>query len=398
MTDFFKHGNKVYSENLNDGILVGNSFDWTVNISLPGDTGGVFPNTTTVVKAKVADVYATPNSNLSIGETITNNAGSSQVYRLTVYPNFNRFGGFTFVSLEGDGSVIITEKGGTSPVRNNLDYTNLGSVTELKTLKEYDIVVTIPSGGVVTGLGFGFKSSSADVTASINQSNVTGLVSDLSSLESGKADTEHTHTKSEITDFPSILVTSLTVSDYNPNIDSTVTLTVTVKDEYNHPVVGEEVTVTASDGDFTQLDGSAITAASSVTGTTNNSGQFTLTYTCSEWGLITFSANNTSNQIRVSGWRQLKTFGTTGVVKTNGEYVYIYCADSISNVTSRQKKGIGTVTTGYEPPSVFAVEASQDQSANHKFIVDTTGNISVSNATTSTTSIQVFNSILYPLI
>ena len=205
MTDFFKHGNKVYIENLNDGILVGNSFDWTVNISLPGDAGGVFPNSTTVVKAKVADVYATPNSNLSIGDTISNASGSSQVYRLTVYPSFNRFGGFTFVSLEGDGSVIITEKGGTSPVRNNIDYTNLGNVTELKTLKEYDIVVTIPSGGEVTGLSFGFKSSSADVTASINQSNVTGLESDLSgihddlsSLESGKADIMHSHATSVV--------------------------------------------------------------------------------------------------------------------------------------------------------------------------------------------------------
>ena len=114
--------------------------------------------------------------------------------------------------------------------------------------------------------------------------------------------------------------------------------------------------------------------------------------------LLKYSANNTSNQIRVSGWRQLKTFGTTGVVKTNGEYVYIYCADAISNVTSRQTRGIGTVTTGYEPPSPFAVEASVDQAANHKFLVGTNGNISVSNATTSTTTIQVFNSIIYPLI
>lgn len=184
MTDFFKHGNKVYIENLNDGILVGNSFDWTVNISLPGDAGGVFPNSTTVVKAKVADVYATPNSNLSIGSTIENSSGSSQVYRLTVYPSFNRFGGFTFVSLEGDGSVIITEKGGTSPVRDNLDYSNLGNVTELKTLREYDLVVTIPSGGVVTGLGFGFQSTSASADASISQANVTGLDEQLN----GKAD------------------------------------------------------------------------------------------------------------------------------------------------------------------------------------------------------------------
>ena len=78
--------------------------------------------------------------------------------------------------------------------------------------------------------------------------------------------------------------------------------------------------------------------------------------------------------------------------------MYIYCADLISNVTSRQTKGIGTVTTGYEPPSDFAVEASKDQAANHKFLVSTNGNISVSNATTSTTTIQVSNSIIYPLI
>ena len=193
-------------------------------------------------------------------------------------------------------------------------------------------------------------------------------------------------------------ITSIECSDYNPSIDGNITVTITVNDVYGDAISGESVTVTASEGTFTQLNGSDITAASSVTGTTNSSGQFTLTYNCSEWGLITFTANNTSTQVHVTGWRQLKTFGTTGVVKTNGEYVYIYCADLISNVTNRQTKGIGTVTTGYEPPSIFAVEASQDQAANHKFLVGTNGNISVSNATTSTTAIQVSNSIIYPLI
>ena len=198
MNNFFKHNDKVYSENLNDSVLVGNAFSWSISMDLPIDSDGLFPTGSDVVKAKVADVYATPNSNLSIGSTIENSSGSSQVYRLTVYPNFNRFGGFTFVSLEGDGSVIITEKGGTSPVRNNLDYSNLGNVIELKTLREYDLVVTIPSGGVVTGLGFGFQSTSASADASISQANVSGLVDDLSSLESSKADTEHTHSSMDV--------------------------------------------------------------------------------------------------------------------------------------------------------------------------------------------------------
>ena len=358
MNNFFKHNDKVYSENLNDSVLVGNAFSWSISIDLPTDSDALFPTGSDVVKAKVADVYATPNSNLSIGSTIENSSGSSQVYRLTVYPNFNRFGGFTFVSLEGDGSVIITEKGGTSPVRNNLDYSNLGNVTELKTLREYDLVVTIPSGGVVTGLGFGFQSTSASADASISQANVSGLVDDLSSLESGKADTEHTHTKSEITDFPSISVTSLTVSDYNPNIDSTVTLTVTVKDVYNHPVVGEEVTVTASDGDFTQLDGSAITAASSVTGTTNNSGQFTLTYTCSEWGLITFNANNTNIQINVVGWKQVYSNGGLLIYKNQDDITKLII-DVNMNYNSTGWATVRSFPSEYLPQQILFSDSNQ---------------------------------------
>ena len=175
---FFKNGDKAYAENLNDGVLVGNAFDWTVSIGLPADNGGVFPNSSTVVKAKVADVYITPNSNLSIGSTISNSSGSSQVYRLTVYPDFNRFGGFKSISLDADSGVtfFIANKGGSSPIANNLDYDDLGNVPELKVLKEYDIVITIPPSEGVEELSFVLQSRGADVNASISQDNVIGTV------------------------------------------------------------------------------------------------------------------------------------------------------------------------------------------------------------------------------
>ena len=86
-------------------------------------------------------------------------------------------------------------------------------------------------------------------------------------------------------------ITDISVSNYNPTIDGTVTLTVTVKDVYGDAVSGESVLVTASAGNFTKYNGSTITGASSYTGTTNSSGQFTLTYNCTHWGLITFVAN-----------------------------------------------------------------------------------------------------------
>ena len=103
-------------------------------------------------------------------------------------------------------------------------------------------------------------------------------------------------------------ITNIVCSDYNPNIDSTITVTVSVDDVYGDAVSGESVTVTASEGTFTQLNGSDITASDSVTGTTNSSGQFTLTYSCTEWGLITFSANNKNIQVRVTGWRTVATY------------------------------------------------------------------------------------------
>lgn len=182
---FFNDSNKAYSENLNDGILVGNAFDWTVDVSLPTDTGGVFPNSSTISMAKVADVYISPNSNLSIGSTISNSSGSSQVYRLTVYPNFNRYGGFKSISVTASSGVTfyVANKGASTPIANNLDYSDLSSVPELKVLKEYDIVLTIPNGKSVSGLEFVFQSSSADVSGSISQSNVTGLNDRLDLIE-----------------------------------------------------------------------------------------------------------------------------------------------------------------------------------------------------------------------
>lgn len=212
--DFFKHNDKVYAENLNDGILVGNSLNFSIEISLPTNTGGAFPSTTTTVKAKVADVTPSANSNLNIGETITNNSGSSQGYRLTVYPNFNRFGGFSHITPTGSGCTVkICEKGESTEIVSGLDYDDLSNVAQLKHLKEYDIVVTIPNGKTLTGLDFGFLSKEKDVTATINQEDVSGLTtalsnitSDVDSLEESKEDIANKsddYTDSNTTNYPS---------------------------------------------------------------------------------------------------------------------------------------------------------------------------------------------------
>lgn len=282
--DFFKNGDKAYSENLNDGLLVGNAFDWTVDISLPDDTGGVFPNSSTIVKAKMADVSITPNSNLSIGSTIENNSSSSQVYRLTVYPNFNRFGGFKSITLTADSGVTfyIANKGASTPIANNLDYSDLSSVPELKVLKEYDIVITIPRNKEVTGLEFVFQSSSADVSGSISQSNVTGLSDSLTTL--------NTQVAGLINATDEIWNYDLTCSDYNPTVDSTVTVTCRVTDFYGEPVSGESVTL--------YCNGSSVS-----TSITNNVGVATFTVSCDVAGLQNYTVGTGSVQVNVCGWK-----------------------------------------------------------------------------------------------
>lgn len=98
-------------------------------------------------------------------------------------------------------------------------------------------------------------------------------------------------------------ITKIVASDYNPNIDSTITVTVTVKDVYDGPVENESVQVTCNIGKFTKLNGSTISDTQSVTAQTDSNGEISLTYSCSEWGLATFSANTTSTQIQVKGFR-----------------------------------------------------------------------------------------------
>ena len=68
-------------------------------------------------------------------------------------------------------------------------------------------------------------------------------------------------------------IISLECDEYNPNIDGTVTLTVTAKSVYGNPIEDMEIPVTCSDGNFTELNGSSITAASTVTGTTGLDGK-----------------------------------------------------------------------------------------------------------------------------
>lgn len=380
---FFKNGDKAYSENLNDGILVGNAFDWTVSIGLPADNEGVFPNSSTVVKAKVADLSITPNSNLSIGSTISNSSGSSQVYRLTVYPAFNRFGGFQSITLTGDGTFYIANKGGTSPIASNLDYTDLSDVPELKVLKEYDIVVTIPNNGEVTGLEFVLQSSSADVSASISQANVTGLGNIITTIQ--EKDTAQDNRLSSLENVDAqIFNYNLYSSSYNPTIDSNITISCRVQTVTGEDVEGETVTL--------YQNGSSIGTA-----TTDSSGVATWTVTCDEWGLQDFRVENQSIQVNVTGFKQIATYADgfyTLSVDGSKRLAKLRVSISSTNIaTGESYKQTGFVSSTYRPNGQIISIINQSQ--NVEVLITNAGNVSVYNPTGSAVSSFTGTTIAY---
>lgn len=335
--NFFNDSNKAYSENLNDGILVGNAFDWTVSIGLPSDTDGVFPSSSDVVMAKVADVSITPNSNLSIGSTITNRATSAQVYRLTVYPNFNRFGGFKSISLTADSGVTfyVANKGGNSPIASNLDYSDLSNVPELKVLKEYDIVITIPANGEVTGLGFVFQSSRADVSSSIKQSNVLGLDNTITAIQ--EKDTQQDVQIADLINAnDKIFNYDLLVSDYNPTINEDIVVSCKVTDFYGVEVAGESFTL--------KRNGTTVG-----TSTTNLQGVATWNVTCDEWGLQVFRVENTSIQVNVTGWKQIAEYSANRItLYSDGKWGMITLGGTWSNSTTGEVV-LGIIDSEYSP-------------------------------------------------
>ena len=177
-------------------------------------------------------------------------------------------------------------------------------------------------------------------------------------------------------------------SSYNPTIDSTVTVTVTVKDVYGDAVSGEEVTITASEGNFTAYNGSSITGASSHTGTTNSSGQFTLTYTCSEWGLITFSANNVTTQINVSGFREILSNSTFKLFVDESQRI-AQVRGNRSGITITEGESFVSsdfiIPTEYRPKNTSMAQASRNMPIIH-FVKNTTGQNGLFNQGTTQTN------------
>lgn len=100
----------------------------------------------------------------------------------------------------------------------------------------------------------------------------------------------------------------LTSSNYNPKIDSSITLTAHVTDIFGNNAASKPI----------QLYKNNTSMGSSFSGNTNSSGVITFTVTCSDWGVQDFSISNTHCQVNVQGWKVLQTKQDGTKVWSNG--------------------------------------------------------------------------------
>ena len=215
-------------------------------------------------------------------------------------------------------------------------------------------------------------------STTINATSISGYSSsDLAKVSqlSGYALTNHTHVKTSITDLYNY---SISCSNYNPTIDTDISVTVKVTNQAGNPVVGHTVSILKNNSSWKS-------------GTTGSNGEFTTTYTCSEWGLTTFSANNTNTQINVQGWRQI-TSGAGRLFVNDSTKTAIFHFSRTGTITSEISYA-NTIPKGYRPYGIVRMKA-HNSSFQGFIIIESDGTVKISGGTAST-SITISCQITY---
>ena len=181
-----------------------------------------------------------------------------------------------------------------------------------------------------------------------------------------------------LNNIPSDYHYEMSVSNYNPLIDSSVTVTVQVTDSHNEIAEDYEFTI--------DLNGFEVTL------TTDDEGIATYTYTCREWGVQTFRIGENTIQINVTGLKLVSESPSS----FGGDYK-LYVDEANRNAVAKleiNNKNIGTGTDNYVlndfVPEKYRPKASQysfgDRYLDVIFWIFNNGNAGVSNIKGSTLS------------
>ena len=197
-------------------------------------------------------------------------------------------------------------------------------------------------------------------------------------------------------------IDKLTSSDYSPAVGDTVTITLLVKDVFGDPANGQTRTVTCTGGQFVSMNGTSITASSSVEVTTSSSGTVTLGLSVSVADNIIVSdgraecvVSSLSTSItNIMGFTLVHSSASDKIrVYSNGLLVY-FTMQGIFTMSANADTNTGTIPSQYTPNVPITV--STHPNSNNNLVIQDTGNLLYHNFTSSTSqTLRV--GVVYPL-
>lgn len=182
----------------------------------------------------------------------------------------------------------------------------------------------------------------------------------------------------------------LSSSNYNPNIDSNITITCTCKNVLGNPIANKTLEL-------------MMNGVSQGTSTTNANGIATWTITCDNWGIQHFNVENKSIDVRVTGYKTTYPHTYYTIFEHEDKVgIKISISENINFTTSW--KSVNNFVIPYRlrprfPVTMVGVNATTGQqniafgvreSADHTKV-----EIIVKSLTGSTVSTQLYNYIEY---
>ena len=184
-----------------------------------------------------------------------------------------------------------------------------------------------------------------------------------------------TYLKEELDD---IIQYELTSSDYNPTIDSTITITCTCKNILGNPIANKTLEL-------------MMNGVSQGTSTTNVNGIATWSITFRAWGNKHFYIGNATLDFVVTGYREISV--TTGKLYVNDlTKTAVYKFQRTGTVTS-QVLYSGVIPSGYRPSFNVRMKA-HNSSVGIFIIIETNGDVKLDGGTASS-SINITGQITY---
>lgn len=383
--DYFTNEDKPFAENLNDALLLSNVFDMTVNVEAPlMFSNSTWVSTTSPRKCGVSILTLKEGlpSGVSVGtDSSTGNStltGNGTV-KLSWYPNFNSFGKFKAITWENTGTIVVNLKtiNGTTIASNISKGTIENQSNELRTLQEI-VIELVFTNATLKSLTVTMENKQGNrYGATVGITDVTGLDDRLTAIESKDTQQDGRLTALEEVD-DGVFFYQVYASDYNPSIDSSVTVYCKCTDIAGSAVSGKSLTL--------YQNGTSVSSS-----ITNENGIASWTVTCDEWGLQDFRVANQSIQVHVTGWREI-TAGT-GELWVNDETKTAVFYFTRTGAIASEIIHSNAIPSGYRPKSHVRMKA-HNSTFQGFIIIENDGTVKIMGGTIST-SITISCQITY---